>query len=395
MVRVREGTGIREMDEIRDLIERIHVTADAAEIRVSTFAEQRLTWGGLIAVGLLAAAFAAGLRGQRIGRARETAVAARTRAIVESAPLGIAMFDTTLHLLIANQAFAEACGWTGGPPAGRTLVEVLPDTMAPALSAMARQALEQPGELMQADLDGPGPVQARRSWHGLARAAAGRDGARAVVLLLQDITARREAEAERHLLIHELNHRVKNVIATVQGLATQSWDSAEGDGEIFLDLFGARLRSLARAHGLLTEAGWAGAALTDVLRVALAPWTGGTESAVKLSGPEGPAPRLAPSQVLGLALVLHELATNATKYGALSVPDGRVQIDWAREADRRVRLTWREEGGPPITTPPDHEGFGSFLIARAFVADSEPGEVTRDFTEDGLVATFRFTPEEA
>ncbi|MBW6399950.1 CHASE3 domain-containing protein [Roseomonas sp. HJA6] len=392
---VREGSGLRQMDEIRRLIGEIRAISDVASARAADAAEQRLTWGGLVVACLLALAFAAGLRGQRIGRARETAVAARTRAIVETAPLGIAMFDATLHLMIANHAFAEACGWSGSTPAGRTLTEVLPDHLAPALSAMARQALDHPGELVQADMDGAGPAHERRSWHGLARAVVGTGRARAVVLLLQDITARRDAEAERVLLIHELNHRVKNVIATVQGLATQSWDSADGDGELFLDLFGARLRSLARAHGLLTEAGWAGAALTDVLRVALAPWTGGTESALVVSGEDGKVPRLSPSQVLGLALVLHELATNATKYGALSVPEGRVTLDWAREAEGRIRLTWREQGGPAITEPPAHEGFGSFLIGRAFGSDTEPGEVSRDFTPEGLVAVFRFTPEEA
>lgn len=396
MLLVREGTGRRLMDEVRLLLTEIHVISDAADARAADAAEQRLTWGGLIVGGLLAIAFGAGLRGQRIGRARETAVAARTRAIVETSPLGIAMFDGTLHLMIANQAFAEACGWSGNTPAGRTMAEVLPEDLAPALSAMARQAFDRPGELVQADMDGAGPLHERRSWHGLARAVTSARRAQAVVLLLQDITARRVAEAERLLLIHELNHRVKNVIATVQGLATQSWDSADGDGELFLDLFGARLRSLARAHGLLTEAGWGGAALTDVLRVALAPWTGGTESALVVSGEEGAPPRLSPSQVLGLALVLHELATNASKYGALSVPEGRVALDWSREPeDGRVRLSWRETGGPAIARPPAREGFGSFLIGRAFAGDTEPGEVSRDFTPEGLVAVFRFTPEDA
>ncbi len=392
---VREGSGRRLMDEVRRLVGDIHTISDATGAKAASEAERLLTWGGAAVAGLLALALVAGLRGQRVTRSRETAVAARTRAIVETAPLGIAMFDGTLHLMIANQAFAEACGWSGTTPAGRTLGEVLPEALAPALTAMARQALEHPGELVQADMDGPGAARERRSWHGLARAVTSAGRGRAVVLLLQDITARREAEAERLLLIHELNHRVKNVIATVQGLATQSWDSAEGDGELFLDLFGARLRSLARAHGLLTEAGWGHARLTDVLRVALAPWTGGTESVLVVSGEAEAVPRLSPSQVLGLALVLHELATNATKYGALSVPEGRVRLDWAREAEGgRVRLTWREEGGPPIDHPPAREGFGSFLIGRAFGSDAEPGEVTRDFTPEGLVAVFRFTPEE-
>ncbi len=385
--RVREGAGRRRMDQVRSLVAQIHRVADAAALRAGTAAEHLLAWGSMLVVGLLAIAFAAGLRGQRIGRARESEVAARTRAIVETAPLGIAMLDAGLRFLIVNESLAEASARPAAEHRSRRVNEVMPATIAPAVTALLQRAMAQPDAVQDAVIDTPGH---HRSWQAFARADVERG---TLILLLQDISTRRAAEAERVLLIHELNHRVKNVIATVQGIATQSWAGADGDGDLFVEMFGARLRSLARAHGLLTDAGWGHAGLAEVLRVALAPWIGPREGAVSVTGEAGATPQLSPPQVLGLALVLHELATNAVKYGALSEPDGTVAIDWRCEADGDVSLTWREAGGPPIVSPPDHEGFGSFLIGRAFGSDAAPGEVTREFLPDGLVARFRFRPE--
>ncbi|MBR0650501.1 PAS domain-containing protein [Roseomonas terrae] len=391
---VRSGTGKRLMDEARDLVERIHVITDVLAERSAEESEQLLRWGGMSVVALLAIAFAAGLRGQRIGREREAEVAARTRSIVETAPLGIAMLDARLCFLVVNEALGQVVGRPAEEMRGRRVTEVLPPALAPAVQGLLETALARPGAPTDATIDGPGSPRERQSWHGIARADAEKGRAPRLVLLMQDITTRRAAEAERLLLIRELNHRVKNVIATVQGLANQSWSGAEGDGELFLDMFGARLRSLAAAHGLLFESAWQNAPLTEVLRVALAPWLGQAEGGLVVNGEAGPAPLLGTSQVLSLALVLHELATNAAKYGALSMPGGKVSLDWRHEADGVVRLTWHEEGGPLIAEPPSREGFGSFLISRAFDSDAVPGEVTREYTSGGLVATFRFTPEQ-
>lgn len=387
---VRTGHGKRDMDDARRLVQEIHAITDTLAARSSAVADDLLRWGGMLVVGLIAIAFGAGLRGQRIGRGREEEVAARTRAIVETAPLGIAMLDGGLRFLIANGAMGEVAERPAPTLLGQAARVALPPVLGLLQSAMAH-----PGEVVDATIDGAGPLRDRRSWHGMARADVAKGHAPTVLLLMQDITTRRAAEAERLLLIRELNHRVKNVIATVQGLAGQSWAGAEGDGDVFMEMFGARLRSLAGAHGLLFESGWRHAALTDVMRVALGPWLGQRTGGLVVNGDAGPAPLLAPSQVLGLVLVLHELATNAAKYGALSVPDGRVTLDWERQADGVVQLTWREAGGPPITEPPRREGFGSFLISRAFDSDAVPGQVTRDFAPGGLVAVFRFTPEEA
>lgn len=390
---VRSGEGKRSMDEAARRVAQSHAMTDAMARRALEDADAMLRWGGLVVIGLLTIAFGAGLRGQRVGRERERLVAARTRAIVETAPLGIAMLDAEHRFLLANDAMCDMAEQPSAGLLGHRVDEAMPLPLVPAVLALLQRAVARPGLPAEATIDGAESPRGRRSWLAMARADLARGQRATFILLMQDITTRRAAEAERVLLMHELNHRVKNVIATVQGLATQSWSGAEGDGDLFIEIFGARLRSLARAHGLLTAAGWRHAPLNDVLRVALAPWLDETAAGLTITGGAGKAPLLGPQQVLGLALVLHELATNATKYGALSVPEGTVALEWTLEDSGLVRLTWREAGGPLLSGPPQHEGFGSFLIDRAFDSDATPGEVTREFLPTGLVATFRFAPD--
>jgi two-component sensor histidine kinase len=169
----------------------------------------------------------------------------------------------------------------------------------------------------------------------------------------RDLTALKKAEELQQLLINELNHRVKNSLATVQSIAGQTLR-----GETDLDSAKAsiegRIASLARAHDLLTERSWSGADLKDVVHQAMEPF-----AAVQLEL-SGPSLDITPKHALALSLALHELATNAAKYGALSTPQGQVRLDWSiGETD--FRLTWRERGGPPVS-PPSRRGFGSRLL---------------------------------
>jgi two-component sensor histidine kinase/PAS domain-containing protein len=183
-----------------------------------------------------------------------------------------------------------------------------------------------------------------------------------ILLAIEDITERKRAEQEREMLVAELNHRVKNLFAVVRALATQ------GDGIRSLDEYRqallGRMDALARAHDLLFESHWQGADMRSLAR-ALQPFAGERAEAIEI---EGAPLRLDARQALSVSLVLHELATNAAKYGALSVPKGRVRLSWQIElADegRQVRLRWEERGGPPATAPLE-TGFGTELIRRAF-----------------------------
>ncbi len=178
----------------------------------------------------------------------------------------------------------------------------------------------------------------------------------------EDVHERKVAEEHQRLLINELNHRVKNTLASVQGIAFQTLR-----GEVSLaearSRFEARLMALSAAHNLLTEENWGGASLERVV----------SDSIEHLAGEsgrfdvEGEPLRLGPRAALALAMALHELGTNAFKYGALSTDGGRVSIGWTQDGDR-LRLVWRESGGPPVE-PPSRRGFGSRLIERGLAAD--------------------------
>lgn len=195
-----------------------------------------------------------------------------------------------------------------------------------------------------------------------------------------DISERKEAEEQRELLLAELNHRVKNTLAIVQGLASQTFRNAD-DFAHAQQAFSARLGALAAANNLLTQSSWESTALEplieDVFRA-----MGIAKERVRLSG----ARLLLPSKAtMAVSLILHELATNALKYGALSTGEGTVAIDWQRmdHPSGRLALEWRETKGPPIS-PPARRGFGSRLIERMVTSDLG-GHVTMDFCADGLV----------
>ncbi len=213
---------------------------------------------------------------------------------------------------------------------------------------------------------------------GAARVVFGRDGQpRRVIGTAQDITSQVAARERQDLLLAELNHRVKNNLATVQAIAAHAFRSVGDDPAKFRRAFDERLQSLARGHDLLTRNVWETAELTEIFAAALAPFD---QAKVRLHGEAGFV-RVKPDLAVSLVMVLHELATNAAKYGALSVPNGEVAIDWSLEPGG-ARIVWRETGGPPVS-PPERNGFGSRLIRSALT--SFGGAATLTFHVDGLV----------
>jgi PAS domain S-box-containing protein len=200
--------------------------------------------------------------------------------------------------------------------------------------------------------------------------------------VLMDITDRVLMERHQRLLMAELNHRVKNTLAIVQGIAHQTF-RGQGDADATRFTFEGRLQALSRAHDLLTRENWEAADLRDIIDDALHAHGG-------LSGRytiDGPALRLQPKPAVTIAMALHELATNATKYGALSAPEGRVAVSWrvVDEGDPRLCIEWRECDGPPVA-PPRHRGFGSRMIERALATELR-GKAHMAFEPSGLVCT--------
>jgi PAS domain S-box-containing protein len=199
--------------------------------------------------------------------------------------------------------------------------------------------------------------------------------------MLVDITERKQAESRQKMLIDELNHRVKNTLATVQSLALQTARHTDGIGE-FVGAFEARLLALARTHDLLSKGRWEDTALGTLVAEVISPLTGDAPERARIGGP---SVTVNPRTALSLTMALNELLTNSAKYGALSIPDGSLSIRWdlRGHSDGRVlHFEWQERDGPPVA-PPIRRGFGSRLMERCIERDLD-GEFDLAFEPAGV-----------
>jgi two-component sensor histidine kinase/DNA-binding LytR/AlgR family response regulator len=203
---------------------------------------------------------------------------------------------------------------------------------------------------------------------------------------LEQRVAERTAELEaavarQELLAHEVDHRARNALAVIQSIVTLTPDD---DGLYFADAIRGRIHAMATAHNLLSESRWRGADLLSLVKEELAPYA---QSSIKIAGE---AVSIAPSIAQSLALAIHELATNAAKYGALKDSKGCLCVEW-RLIDEHLELKWREEGGEPVN-PPNRTGFGSKVI-EAGIAGQLRGEIEREWTANGLICVIRIPRE--
>jgi PAS domain S-box-containing protein len=191
----------------------------------------------------------------------------------------------------------------------------------------------------------------------------------------QDITERKRSETQIIELAREAEHRTKNILATV--LATVRLSRSDTSDDL-KQLIEGRINALAQVHGLFVQSRWAGAELCTLATQELLPYCGETETRVRI---DGSSVMLEPNTAQAIAISLHELATNAAKYGSLSAADGRVQIAWSRMPDGRLSLRWIEAGGPTVT-PPTHRGFGTRIMES--IVGQLRGEVHFDWRDQGL-----------
>lgn len=220
--------------------------------------------------------------------------------------------------------------------------------------------------------------------HARGRAAQTADhgGVRRMAGVSLDISERKRSDERRQLLINELNHRVKNTLASVQAIARQTLRTSP-DLAAFQDAFESRLLALSQTHNLLTEQHWRSASLLAMLAAELRPHGGLRDARFTLDG-DGDL-QLQPKAAVALGMAIHELATNAAKYGALSVPAGRITLGARRtveDGQRRLVLHWMESGGPPVP-PPDRRGFGARLLEDG-LAGELAGVVHLDYRPEGL-----------
>lgn len=203
-----------------------------------------------------------------------------------------------------------------------------------------------------------------------------------------DITGRRQHEAHLRLLMRELTHRSKNLLAVIQAMARQTSDSSTSLDD-FQTRFSARLQGLAASHDLLVNEDWLGAYIADIVRSQVGHLTELIGDRIRLSGQN---PQIQPEAAQNIGLALHELSTNAAKYGALANTTGHVDISCTVKgtspADKRLVLVWRESGGPQVS-PPRRHGFGTMVTER-IVAKALGGNVTMLFNPDGLIWTLEF-----
>lgn len=314
---------------------------------------------------------------------------ARFRHMADSAPALIWMTDENANIVFANMHFDQLFGQPGANLTGEGWHRIVHPPDLPAYTALFNEAFEK-REPFRAEMR----VIARdRSVRWLRCEGVPRldDGGNFLGYTgcNVDITDAKRAEEHLLLLVHELNHRVKNTLATVQSIAMQSLRGLDGDeADAARAAFESRLLALARAHDVLTRESWEGAELRTVVADAIKPLEAGDGHEARFSV-SGPPLRLPPRLALSIAMALHELGTNAVKYGALSQEKGLVRIEWSVEhgPETTLTLSWAESGGPPVS-PPQRKGFGSRLIERS-LARELAGEVELKYEPAGVVCTIK------
>lgn len=264
---------------------------------------------------------------------------------------------------------------------GLTDEDVIPVSDRPAIMELKKRALST-GEPVDAELRLKGPAAAR--WFDFhiepLRDAEGR--VVGLTCAAVDITERKAGEEHLRLLMRELTHRSKNLLAVIQALARQTSRHA-GSLESFLEEFSARLQALSRSHDLLVQEEWHSAGLRDLVRSQLGHYIDRDDSQINI---QGPPIHLKPEAAQSLGLALHELAVNAAKYGALSTPQGRVEVLWEEEANGSgIVIRWIERNGPKVERPKKH-GFGTMAIQRNLSRSLE-ADVDLNFAQDGVSCT--------
>lgn len=263
---------------------------------------------------------------------------------------------------------------------GCTDADILPPNVSKTIMALKREALatgqSQRTEVAIEDVQGV-------RWHDLHIEPLRNDASAIVGLTCAsvDVTERKEGEAHLRLLLRELTHRSKNLLAVIQAMARQTARHARSI-EPFLTLFGSRLQALSASHDLLVRESWYGASVGELVRSQLTPYVDDEETQVEVGGP---AVTLKPEAAQNLGLAFHELAANAAKFGSLSVPNGRIAICWDhRDHDdgQALAIDWREQNGPRVR-PRRRQGFGSMVIERN-LARALDAEVELRFDPEGL-----------
>ncbi len=282
----------------------------------------------------------------------------RLEGIVESAMDAIITVDESHRIILFNPAAERMFGVSGDEAMGEPLVRFIPERLRASHDDLIRRFRET--GVTNRRMGALGAVSGLRAngeefplEASISHIKIG--GEHLATVILRDITDRRTSEDARNLLSREVDHRAKNALAVAQALVTMTRAETKED---FANAVQGRIAALARAHSLLSDSRWQGADLAQTIESELAPYVKHSQTRVS-----GPPVKLRANAVQPISLVLHELATNACKYGALKHEQGLVEVTWQVDLDGFLSLLWRETGGPPVS-PPAKSGFGSVLLGQ-------------------------------
>lgn len=312
------------------------------------------------------------------------------RAVIASANEAVLVCDLqgiVTHANVAAQNVYE------GDPVGQRFADIVP-LILPGATGMVQAAdiveLALAGNAVQG-MEAHAPLAPRIKDYQVSAAPlhVGEEAISGCVITMVDLTQRKAAEKQQLLLMRELDHRVKNTLALVLSIAGRTLHHEE-TLEGFQAAFTGRIQALAATHNLLAENGWTDLTIADVVQAELAPHAGVSSRLVT----EGLSQAITPRGAIALGLVIHELATNAAKYGALSSPDGLVTVSARPSAkeDNSFALEWRESGGPLVEKPTRH-GFGQSVITRS-LQYSPFGGAAVDYQPEGVICRISLPRED-
>jgi len=310
--------------------------------------------------------------------------------LYDTTPVGLSLVTRDMRWTRINESMARINGFPVESHIGQRLDELLPD-LGGTLNDIYREVFETGEPCLGAKIVGRTDAVPGESRDFIADFYPVFQGEEvfAVGACVREVTDQsrmiqriQKQNDQQKLLLGELQHRVKNTLATISSISKLLLKGVNGAPEYQARLED-RLRAIASTHDLLTDADWSTATLSDIVRKEADPYEQQEKERIRMTGPDL---QLSAKEALSLGMAIHELTTNAAKYGALSVEGGHVVVGTTRDicdAPDQVRIVWKEYNGPPITAPPDHSGFGSLVIERVLQSDLS-GEVTVDYNEDGL-----------
>jgi two-component system CheB/CheR fusion protein len=309
-------------------------------------------------------------------------------AIVETIRNPLLALSGDLRVISANSAFYETFGISPADTTGCLVYDLVDGQWnIPPLRTLLEELIPNRQQIADYEIELEVPRLGKRCMMLNARRIDG-DNTRGelVILALEDVTERRDSARHQELLVGELSHRVKNTLAVVQSIVVQTLRSSDSL-EYFSEAFKGRIQALAGANDAIVDGSWKGVTLRHIVHRSLRPFA--VDRQVALGN--GPDIDLRPQASLALAMILHELATNAVKYGALSVVTGRVLIAWrinSADTEPRIEIDWTESQGPPVQEP-TRRGQGTRFIERS-IAYELKGKSSVTFEQDGLRATLTF-----